>query len=571
MKSILMTTSAVLLVTGFAAGQAQAACPEDIDAFNRQYEEALQNTAAGEALSTSEQAQLFGLRTAAENLHQAGNAEMCAAVIQRAKLNLESAIAPQVIKPDELVGREVVNAQDENLGEVEDVLIDPISGRIAYVVVEHGGFLGIGDDLFAVPWGAMRFVPGNDQTVLLDVPEEELENAPRFSRDDETPLERREWVTSVHNYYGVEPYWQDEVGAMAMQYGATGAAQTGGMSGEAKTIVVPVTTPESGDQSQTEEGQPEQDQSQDEQGQSQPEPQEPQPGSDSQQGTDAAGQSAAEPQTATAALVESQPTAESGGAESQEFDALASRMDELEQQLQTLSEQMPGQEMTETMSRLEQQVQQLSQQVPGQEIQQQIAQLQEQIAAMGDSSGAAGNQQAGSAQGEPATVVVVPDAETQAGQQPGQEQPGDQQLDQQQPGEGSQQQGGGQQAGQQPSGDQPIGEQQAAQSGQSGSSGQQTGQQDQESAAPGRTVLATPSPATEGDSAGQQPCGDMVAQLEEDLERAEQLGVAVDGAQSELDEAQAMLNNNSEALCRAAVKRAQEELVAVGFEPTQSN
>ncbi len=567
MKSILMTTSAVLLVTGLAAGHAHAACPEDLDAFTREYEETLQNAAAGEALSTSEQAQLFGLRTAAENLYQAGNAEMCAEVIKRAKLTLDSAIAPQVIRPDELVGRDVVNAQDESLGEIEDVMIDPMSGRIAYVVIEHGGFIGIGQDHFAVPWRAMQFVPGSEDTLLLDIPEDRLENAPRFSSDDETPLERREWVTSVHNYYGVEPYWQDDVGAMALQYGGIGAApaSSDGAQPQADTAgEAPATEAQTGSEGQGAGAAPV----------PETEPQ-----------TEAApeSQSSMQPQTGTSALVVPQPQTEppQSEASSVEMSTLTARVDDLEQQVQelsekdigaeardsiaaleqkvqTLSDQASGDEVKQSISRLEEQVQQLSQ-GSGEDIQGQIARLEERVAALGDGSGASEQGTDASGQpGAPAAVVVVPDQSSQ----------------------GSEPQAG--QSGQTGQSGETGQSGQTGQSGEAGAAGQQGGQAsgDQESVSKD-TTTSSPQPASETATSAQpasetatssgQSCEAQIAQLDEDLKRAEESGVAVKDARSEADEAQAMLRNNSEALCRAAIKRANEELIAQGFEPTQSN
>ena len=583
MKSILMTTSAVILVTGVAAGQAQAACPEDIDAFDREYEQALQNAAASEALSTSEQAQLFGLRTAAENLHTAGNAEMCAAVIDRANLMLESTIAPQVIRPDELIGREVRNAQDEDLGEIEEVMLDPISGRIAYVVVEHGGFLGIGDDLFAVPWAAMQFMPGDDQTLLLDIPEDKLENAPRFSRDDETPLERREWVTSVHSYYGVQPYWQDEIGTMVMQYGSgaagapPAAAGAAGQGGEVKTIVVPITTP--GGQQQPQSETPSQDSG------TKPEQTDQESGAGAESGNEADAGSPAGQQTGAANLAAPQPEADTAQDASADLEAMAARMDELEQRVEELSRK--DTEVEQSISALEQQTQQLSEQVPGEEVTQAIDRLEEQVAALEEAGQAAGEGTSGNA-GQGASVIVVPgpsggsgEGSGQGAQQGGQSdgsaaagqsgaaataQPDtDQQNQQEDEAVGEQQGQPAEQQGQ-------SGEQQGQAGGQQGQAGEQLGQsgeqQGQQDAAAQGTAASTPSAAGEPAS---QPCEEQIARLEEDLKRAEELGLTIGEAQSELKEAQAMLNNNSEALCSAAIKRAHEELVAVGFEPTQSN
>src|SRR6202167_4889836 len=56
-----------------------------------------------------------------------------------------------------VIGSKVVNAQNENLGTIEDLVIDAGAGRIAYAVLSFGGFLGMGDKYFAIPWNAFRF------------------------------------------------------------------------------------------------------------------------------------------------------------------------------------------------------------------------------------------------------------------------------------------------------------------------------------------------------------------------------------------------------------------------------
>src|SRR5690606_30602456 len=130
----------------------------------------------------------------------AGNGELCMDAIARARLMLETAIAPTVLRPRDQVGIEIRNAEDEHLGEIDGVTLDPMSGRIAYVLVEHGGFLGIGNSLFPVPWRAVTWVPGAE-ALLLDVTEEQLENGPRDIEDETTAQQRRAWLLSVHSYY----------------------------------------------------------------------------------------------------------------------------------------------------------------------------------------------------------------------------------------------------------------------------------------------------------------------------------------------------------------------------------
>jgi Ca-activated chloride channel family protein len=248
----------------------------------------------------------------------------------------------------------------------------------------------------------------------------------------------------------------------------------------------------------------------------------------------------------------------------------------LEQQVKSLAERMPGDQVTQAITRLEDQVEQLSGRDVGEEIRQQIARLEEQIAALGDGSGAQRTREAGQGS-QPAAVVILPaqDAQTkgqQGAQQTGGQQQGGQQT--QQTGEqqtGGQQTGGQQTGGQQQGGQQQGGQQQPRPAEQTGNAAQQGAQQqgDQDEVViQGRTVVPTAPSAAPSD---ESPCAEQLAQLEEDLQRAEQLGMAVGDAASEFDEAQAMLSNNSESLCRAAVKRAQEELIAVGFEPTELN
>lgn len=83
------------------------------------------------------------------------------------------------INADDLVGADVRNAEDENLGEVEDVVFDPRSGQIGYLIVARGGFLGLGEDRVAVPWNQLRVTPGLN-TFVLPVSEQAMENAPEM-------------------------------------------------------------------------------------------------------------------------------------------------------------------------------------------------------------------------------------------------------------------------------------------------------------------------------------------------------------------------------------------------------
>lgn len=89
---------------------------------------------------------------------------------------------------DDIEGTDVRNPQDERLGSVSDVVFEPGSGEVSYVILARGGFLGIGTDHIAVPWNQFRATPGL-QTLVLDVSEDEIENAPTVEADAFNNLE----------------------------------------------------------------------------------------------------------------------------------------------------------------------------------------------------------------------------------------------------------------------------------------------------------------------------------------------------------------------------------------------
>jgi len=121
-----------------------------------------------------------------------------------------------LIRGNTFIGADVQNPQGQNLGDIKDIVIDRTSGRMAYAVVSFGGFLGMGEKLFAVPWGAFSQKADKD-TFVLDVDKERLKNAPGFDAHNWPQMASREWVTSLYSYYNVPPYWVATPGAsMAM-------------------------------------------------------------------------------------------------------------------------------------------------------------------------------------------------------------------------------------------------------------------------------------------------------------------------------------------------------------------
>jgi sporulation protein YlmC with PRC-barrel domain len=113
---------------------------------------------------------------------------------------------PRVLSVGSLTGTRVVNADGEDLGRVEELMLDLPSGRVAYAVLSFGGFLGFGDKLFALPFEALALDPERER-FLLDVPRERLEQAEGFDKNDWPDFADRRWGEGVYRHYGVATWW----------------------------------------------------------------------------------------------------------------------------------------------------------------------------------------------------------------------------------------------------------------------------------------------------------------------------------------------------------------------------
>jgi sporulation protein YlmC with PRC-barrel domain len=100
-----------------------------------------------------------------------------------------------------LTGDRVYNLANEDLGKIEDLMIDCESGRVSYAVLSFGGILGLGDKLFAIPWTALR-LDEDRKCFVLDVAKETLESAPGFDKDNWPDLSSDAYARSVYRHYG---------------------------------------------------------------------------------------------------------------------------------------------------------------------------------------------------------------------------------------------------------------------------------------------------------------------------------------------------------------------------------
>lgn len=111
------------------------------------------------------------------------------------------------VKASSILGTRVVDIHAETLGSIKEIVIDPRTGRVAYVVMSFGGFLSLGEKLFAIPFSSFEYDMTNNQYVL-QVPKDRLERAPGFDADHWPSMSDEKWNRDLHTYYGHSPYWE---------------------------------------------------------------------------------------------------------------------------------------------------------------------------------------------------------------------------------------------------------------------------------------------------------------------------------------------------------------------------
>jgi len=102
---------------------------------------------------------------------------------------------------EKIIGSKVINLKGETLGKINNLVVDIDTGRIVYAVLESGGFLGIGDKLFPVPWKSLAALP-SEGLFFLNQSKEQMQKAPAFDRKDLPNMGDMRWGANVFKYYG---------------------------------------------------------------------------------------------------------------------------------------------------------------------------------------------------------------------------------------------------------------------------------------------------------------------------------------------------------------------------------
>lgn len=113
-------------------------------------------------------------------------------------------MTPVMLSSSTLTGDQVVDREGEKLGTLKDIMLDLSEGKVAYAVLARGGFGGMGEKLFAVPW-TMLEVDGENKRLLLDASSEMLDDSPGFDPDNWPSFSDEAWRAGVDRHFGLVP------------------------------------------------------------------------------------------------------------------------------------------------------------------------------------------------------------------------------------------------------------------------------------------------------------------------------------------------------------------------------
>ena len=114
----------------------------------------------------------------------------------------ESRETGNLIGSDKVEGTAVYGADDQKIGSIERVMIDKISGKVSYAVLSFGGFLGVGDEHYPLPWQSLKYDTGLGG-YRTGITQQQLERAPKYGNDNSWNWSDTSRTRSINDYYGV--------------------------------------------------------------------------------------------------------------------------------------------------------------------------------------------------------------------------------------------------------------------------------------------------------------------------------------------------------------------------------
>jgi len=106
-----------------------------------------------------------------------------------------------------LSGYPVRSRSNDDLGCIEEFIVDPQTGKIAYTVLSLAGLPGVAGKLYAVPWSGLE-LDADQRVFVLNADRHTIEGAPGFHEEEWPDFTDQGWGSQIHGYYGLRPYWE---------------------------------------------------------------------------------------------------------------------------------------------------------------------------------------------------------------------------------------------------------------------------------------------------------------------------------------------------------------------------
>jgi hypothetical protein len=119
---------------------------------------------------------------------------------------VEARETTSLIGSDKVEGTAVYGADEKKIGSIERLMIDKTSGKVAYAILSFGGFMGMGEDYYPVPWSTLKY-DSNLEGYRVNLTDDQLNKAPKYSRSTDWNW-NRDNDRPVYDYYRTDPYWQ---------------------------------------------------------------------------------------------------------------------------------------------------------------------------------------------------------------------------------------------------------------------------------------------------------------------------------------------------------------------------
>jgi PRC-barrel domain protein len=121
--------------------------------------------------------------------------------------SIQPEISPHpLIGSDRVEGTDVRRPNGDRVGTIQRIMIDKISGQVAYAILKFGGILGLGEKHLPIPWAKLTYDP-TLAAYSVDISDDELAKAPSYAADKEFDWGNRDEEGRLHDYYRTKPYW----------------------------------------------------------------------------------------------------------------------------------------------------------------------------------------------------------------------------------------------------------------------------------------------------------------------------------------------------------------------------